>query len=264
MRNDKTTHCGLITRVIYLFLIVPFSFLILLACNGVLGGGATQGEGEDPPPAPTGLTAKATESGDIALAWDIVDDASSYKVYRSPGADGPYSYISSSPSNSYTDSHTLLIPGTTYYYKVTAVAVYGTEGPQSGPAYDTVPGSSEGYSMGNAITLEDGIWREGTITSGRIIWYKFTATAEESYDVYWNDRELNNSKTAAMADIKVSAKFDDEDRFTDVDTGRLAQEISGCSGTVYLTVTRRNNTSDYNGDYAICFTTAATRPENEE
>jgi hypothetical protein len=266
MRGDKTTRYGLATRVISLFLIFYFSFLILLGCNGVLGGGVSgEGEGEDPPPAaPTGLIATATASGGIDLVWDVVADAG-YKVYRSLSADETYYPVNSSPisSASYTDSRTL-IPGTTYYYKVTAVAADGTEGPQSDYAFATLPGSSEGYSRDNAITLSDGIWSEGTINSNRTIWYKFTATAEESYHVYWNDREPNNSNTVDMADIKVSAKFDGRDLFTDVDIGRLARNISDCSGTVYLTVTLRNNTSDYAGDYAICFTTAATRPENEE
>ena len=67
------------------------------------------------PNAPTNLT--ATVSGDsVALSWDTIGDATSYKVYR----DG--SLLGSVSSNSFTDSG--LADGT-YFYEVTAVNTNG-------------------------------------------------------------------------------------------------------------------------------------------
>ena len=68
-----------------------------------------------PPDAPTGLT--ATVDGDsVSLTWDVVSDASSYKVYRDGGL------LSSVRSNSFSDSG---LANATYLYEVTAVDTNG-------------------------------------------------------------------------------------------------------------------------------------------
>ena len=63
----------------------------------------------------------ATSSSTILISWSAINGAIGYNVYRSLSADGTYSIIRSAiASTSYTD--TWLSPGTTYYYKVSAVS----------------------------------------------------------------------------------------------------------------------------------------------
>lgn len=73
---------------------------------------------QGPPPAPIGLTATAT-SGQVALSWATVSQASSYKIYRATTSGGQTLPLASSATNSYTD--TTVTNGTRYYYKVSAV-----------------------------------------------------------------------------------------------------------------------------------------------
>ena len=101
------------------------SLLLLLVLGLVTTGCDAIGGGDDEsiiPGAPAGLTA---DSGDaqITLTWRSATDANTYSVYRSTD---PTDIVSGSPVSSglsetnYTD--TSVSNGTTYYYKVTAVA----------------------------------------------------------------------------------------------------------------------------------------------
>ena len=91
------------------------------------------------PNAPTNLT--ATVSGDsVALSWDTVSDATSYKVYR----DG--SLLGSVSSNSFTDSG--LADGT-YFYEVTAVNTNGestSAASVSANVYTALPNAPSGLT----------------------------------------------------------------------------------------------------------------------
>jgi beta-lactamase superfamily II metal-dependent hydrolase/predicted extracellular nuclease len=80
-----------------------------------------------PPPAPTGLNATAGDSH-VALAWNPVGGATSYKVKRATVSGGPYSTINSPVTNSYDD--TTAVNGTQYFYVVSAVGP-GGEGADS-------------------------------------------------------------------------------------------------------------------------------------
>jgi hypothetical protein len=72
-----------------------------------------------PPTSPTNLRANGANQ-QVALSWDAVSTADSYKVYRGSTSGGPYSVLASAlTSNQYTD--TGVVNGNTYYYVVTAV-----------------------------------------------------------------------------------------------------------------------------------------------
>lgn len=73
-----------------------------------------------PPAAPTGLTA-APGDARVTLSWNAVPepDVTSYRVYRSAAAGGPYALVATRPAPGYVD--TGLTNGTTYYYVVTAL-----------------------------------------------------------------------------------------------------------------------------------------------
>ncbi|MFB6889292.1 PHB depolymerase family esterase [Kitasatospora sp. NPDC056327] len=86
------------------------------------------------PPAPAGLTATPTGSGSIALGWQPVTGAVSYRVFR----DG--APVASPTGTGHTDSG--LSAGTTYGYAVAAVAADGTAGPRSATVTATTTGSA--------------------------------------------------------------------------------------------------------------------------
>ncbi|MFE9478386.1 chitinase [Streptomyces spororaveus] len=91
------------------------------------------------PAAPTGLTATATSSSSVALAWSAVPGATSYTVHRDGAA--PLSVTSASASV------TGLAAATTHTFRVTAVNAAG-ESPQSAPASATTPGGGGGGGGG--------------------------------------------------------------------------------------------------------------------
>ncbi|MDW8307760.1 MAG: malectin domain-containing carbohydrate-binding protein [Verrucomicrobiales bacterium] len=82
----------------------------------------------NPPAAPTGLTA-TVGNGRVTLTWNPVAFANTYRVKRSTVSGGPYTVIASNlVVTTYNDVS--FTPGTTYYYRVSAVNALG-EGPNS-------------------------------------------------------------------------------------------------------------------------------------
>jgi len=71
-------------------------------------------------PIPTGLNAQPINSSEIQLTWNRVNSANEYYIYRATQLNGPYTFVDSSKSTSYTDK--ALSPQTLYYYKVQAIS----------------------------------------------------------------------------------------------------------------------------------------------
>jgi hypothetical protein len=84
------------------------------------------------PLAPTGASAAAQSLTSIAVSWNPVSDAVSYKLYRALNDSDPYRPLVSVDSASYTDSG--VDPSTEYYYRVAAVSG-GIEGQKSNHAF---------------------------------------------------------------------------------------------------------------------------------
>jgi fibronectin type 3 domain-containing protein len=78
---------------------------------------------QGPPPAPTGLTAKAG-NGSVSLAWTASSGAASYDVKRGTTSGGPYDTIATGVADT-TYPDTTVTNGTTYFYVVTAVNALG-------------------------------------------------------------------------------------------------------------------------------------------
>ncbi|HEY8903997.1 MAG TPA: LamG-like jellyroll fold domain-containing protein, partial [Chthoniobacterales bacterium] len=128
-----------------------------------------------PPPAPTGLTATATSTSQIDLAWTASSGASGYNVKRATTKGGPYTTIATGvAATSYSD--TGLDSSTTYYYIITATNIGGESGnsPEVGAiplpalqAYlklDEVSGTSAADATGNGWTgtlVNGGSWVAG-------------------------------------------------------------------------------------------------------
>jgi fibronectin type 3 domain-containing protein len=76
--------------------------------------------------APTGVTA-TLRGKRIQISWQPVAGAGTYNVYRgtAPGGEGAVPFASGLTSTSYNDG--AVTKGTTYYYRVSALAANGTE-----------------------------------------------------------------------------------------------------------------------------------------
>ena len=82
-------------------------------------------EGKEPLVPPTVKPSYVGASGKPYIYWSVVDGANRYYVYRSTTKDGTYSFLGSTANLNYTDSKANV--GTTYYYKVKALAADGTD-----------------------------------------------------------------------------------------------------------------------------------------
>jgi glycosidase len=82
-----------------------------------------------PPAAPTGLALTGDGDGTAAVAWNTVDGASGYAVYRSPVSGGGYERVAATAGTSFSDSG--LVNGAREYYVVRALDAAGNA---SGPS----------------------------------------------------------------------------------------------------------------------------------
>lgn len=73
--------------------------------------------------APIVTASNVASSGKVKLTWNAVPGAVSYKVYRATSKNGSYRLMKTTTSTSYIN--TSGVAGTTYYYKVKAVAPAG-------------------------------------------------------------------------------------------------------------------------------------------
>ncbi|WP_316246812.1 rhamnogalacturonan lyase family protein [Paenibacillus ihumii] len=74
-------------------------------------------------PVPTSLVVQAIQKNDVTLAWDDVEGARFYNVYRAAKEDGEYTLIGKTKTAAYTDTAVLTtIP---YYYRVASVNAGG-------------------------------------------------------------------------------------------------------------------------------------------
>lgn len=101
---------------------------------------------QEPPSTVSGAVAATFDFQRINVSYDMATDntaVNEYRVYRGTDAAfaiGPDTYAGTSKGLSYKD--TGLLPGTTYYYKITAVDVSGNEGAPSEAATATTAPSS--------------------------------------------------------------------------------------------------------------------------
>src|SRR5439155_13203794 len=96
------------------------------------------------PAAPTGLTATAVSSSQIALSWSASSGATSYNAKRATNSGGPYTVVANPSTTNYTD--TGLANTTTYYYVVSALNG-GGEGANSTEASATTLSAFQSWQM---------------------------------------------------------------------------------------------------------------------
>jgi uncharacterized repeat protein (TIGR02543 family) len=83
-------------------------------------------------PTPGGLQAAGASANSVGLNWNAVSGAAGYRVYYAASETGTYSQAGSTGAGVNAYTHQGLGPGTTYYYKVTALDSYGGESGLSG------------------------------------------------------------------------------------------------------------------------------------
>lgn len=89
----------------------------------------TGGTPPQPPAPPTGVTAAAVDTSQIAVSWNASVAATSYKVQRSPDGSTAWTQVGTSTTTSFTD--TGLAAATTYFYRVVASNSVGDSAPSS-------------------------------------------------------------------------------------------------------------------------------------
>ena len=102
------------------------------------------------PASVTDLSVSSPNPNELDLAWSAVNDASSYKIYRSLSAAGNYTLVGTSTTAGYNDIN--LTASTTYYYKVSAVNSNG-EGSQSSAVAGTTATQVTGVMLNKMSTV---------------------------------------------------------------------------------------------------------------
>ena len=165
-------------------------------------------------------------SGKPYIYWSAVAGASQYEVYRSTTKDGTYSFLDSTANLNYTDSKANV--GTTYYYKVKALAADGTDSSLSAavaitcrcarPVVKTDYWASTGkpYIKWDAV---DGagkyyIYRSGTRNGTYTLLGTTTATnytdskANAGYTYYYKVQAISSALTMAKVYLSPSNQTD--------------------------------------------------------
>jgi len=93
------------------------------------------GSGTQPPPAPTGVNARATTSTQVTITWNAVTGATSYQIFRrAPG--GSFTQIGTSTTTSFVDN--TASANTAYLYRVRAVNAGGASSDSASDLATTV------------------------------------------------------------------------------------------------------------------------------
>ena len=183
-------------------------------------------EGEETLVPPTVKPSYVGASGKPYIYWSAVDGANRYEVYRSGSKDGTYSLLDSTANLNYTDSKANA--GTTYYYKVKALAADGTDSSLSAavaitcrcarPVVKTDYWASTGkpYIKWDAV---DGagkyyIYRSGTKNGTYTLLGTTTATnytdskANAGYTYYYKVQAISSALTMAKVYLSPSNQTD--------------------------------------------------------
>ncbi|HQR38064.1 MAG TPA: M36 family metallopeptidase [Blastocatellia bacterium] len=159
--------------------------------RGFITGGGTA------PAAPSGLTATATSSSQINLAWtDNANNETGFKIERKTGSGGTYAQIATVGAGVTTYSNTGLTASTAYYYRVRATNATGdsaysneanatTQAGGGGCSSSTTPITVGGSGSGSLATTDC----TSTIrTSGTFYYdnFTFTAVAGTTYTITYN------------------------------------------------------------------------------
>jgi len=163
-----------------------FDFTFVTAVGGV----------EQPPYAPSSLTAEAMSSRRIDLQWvDNANNESRFRIERSDSVMGRWFVVDSVAANASTWSDTTLAPSTLYYYRVQAVNEYG------GSAYSNIHYATTFSDIPPAAPSE---LKVKVVSSTRLdLSWRDNADDEDGFVIF---RAQNDTTTWTVADT-VAANF---------------------------------------------------------
>lgn len=95
------------------------------------------------PDTPIGLAVTGTGLTSLTLSWDVTDDATGYKLYRSESESGGYTEVYSGAAAGFLDDG--LVYSKTYWYRVTARSSAGESDPS--PAVNGATDVPDGFTV---------------------------------------------------------------------------------------------------------------------
>ena len=222
-------------------------------------GGA--GQSQNPPPAPTGLSAAAGNST-VSLSWTGSSGATSYNVYRGTTSGGENStpIATGLTGTSYTDSS--VTNGTTYFYTAKALNAAGTSGASNeasatpelpippAPTNLTATGANSQVSLAwtaSANATSYNVYRgtssgaEGSTAIGTSTGTSYTDTTAVNGTTYFYTVKAVNSAGASGASNEASATAG-----TATPPAPTNLAATGGNATVSLTWTASANATSYN------------------
>ena len=162
---------------------------------------------DNPPDAPTSLTAAADGQSEIDLSWteptnDGGSDITGYRIEVSPNGTSSWTdLVPNTNSTSTTYGHTGLAPGTTRHYRVSAINSVGTgtasnvANATTDDAAPTVPGAPTGLSAtASGTSTIDLDWTAPTDNGGSdVTGYRIEVSSNGSSG--WSNLEANTNST---------------------------------------------------------------------
>jgi fibronectin type 3 domain-containing protein len=177
------TDTGLTAFTVYYYKVSPVSG----GADGILSSPVS---GTTLMAAPLNVRISSVTGSTISLAWNTVNGASGYNVYRSTSENGTYSKVNSTTVTGTTFTNTGLAVLTTYYYRISAVT-----GNNESVRSNAVSGTTLSLRI-NAVTID----------SISITWSAVNGTS--SYNVYRSESE-NGPYTKINTGTITSTAFTD-------------------------------------------------------
>ena len=192
----------------------------------------------DNPPHTVDGVFSVTGDGQVTISWraNQESDIAYYKVYRNSAPTGTFTFIGSTPTTTFVDTH--VTNGVTYYYAVSAVDLAGQESAQLSfeNVFDTPRPEGFGVTLTNTFTVD--------ATSGWDFSAQMRRTSLDSLtDIYYGSQAGHNLVFAAANTKIQDAGFI---ALCDVDfappSGWSADgEVEAISGHSYIVLTRDNH-----------------------
>ena len=127
------------------------------------------------PPAPRNLTATAAAGGDITLAWDAVNGAEGYRVYRRT-AKGAYGDGSPTSDTGFRDPGAGLADGERHVYMVRSIA--GLESLDSAETEARSDSRAPAYGAAAVALSGDGGWINAASAADAAVWVDLSGPGE--------------------------------------------------------------------------------------
>ncbi|WP_254450282.1 cellulose binding domain-containing protein [Cohnella herbarum] len=246
------------------FRVVYPSATATLISNHAQQMNAKSGGTQQPPSAPTGVTATAGNA-QVALSWTASSGATSYTVKRAATSGGPYTNVATGlTATSY--SNTGLTNGTTYYYVVSAVNSVGESANSAQASATPVAGSTSSlvaqYKLNNSNATDNMIYatfnikNTGTTAvslSNVKLRYYFTKDGSANLS-FWCDYAQVGTSSVSGAFVTINPAKTGADTYAEISFGSAAGSIAagGQSGDIQIRAAK-SDWSNFNevGDYSF-------------